>query len=131
VITALTGLLIVAGTFATGSGPHSGDSADVPRMGFDWTGITVVHGVLGAAVLVLGVVNWVTLSRARRRGVESARAGLFVGTVVLQAAIGLAQSLSGLPNVLVILHVLCAALVWIGAVRLSLDATGATARPAA
>jgi cytochrome c oxidase assembly protein subunit 15 len=57
--------------------------------------------------------------------VESIRAGLFVGSVVLQAAIGLVQSLTSLPTVLVILHVMCAALVWIGAVRLSLDATGA------
>jgi hypothetical protein len=30
----------------------------------------------------------------------------------------------------VILHVMCAALVWIGAVRLSLDATGAPRRSA-
>jgi cytochrome c oxidase assembly protein subunit 15 len=124
-ITAIAAILVVAGTFTTGSGPHSGDSADVPRMGFDWTGITVVHGILGAAVLVLGIAHWISLSRARRGGVESIRAGLFVGSVVLQAAIGLVQSLTSLPTVLVILHVMCAALVWIGAVRLSLDATGA------
>jgi hypothetical protein len=40
------------------------------------------------------------------------------------------QSLTSLPTVLVILHVMCAALVWIGAVRLSLDATGAPRRSA-
>lgn len=125
VITALTAVLVIAGTLTTGSGPHSGDSADVPRMGFDWTHITVVHGVIGAAVLVLGVVHWVVLSRTRKGGVEPIRAALFVGSVVLQAAIGMIQSLTSLPNTLVILHVMCAALVWIGAVRLSLDAVGA------
>jgi cytochrome c oxidase assembly protein subunit 15 len=125
VITALTGLLIVVGTVTTGSGPHSGDSADVPRMGFDWTGVTVLHGVLGAGVLLLGLYHWASLRRSRRGGVETIRAGLFVGSVLLQAVIGLVQSLTALPTWLVILHVLCAALVWIGAVRLSLDATGA------
>ena len=51
---AINAVLVILGTAVTGSGPHAGDSADVPRMGFDWLGITVVHAV--AAVLVVRLV---------------------------------------------------------------------------
>ncbi|MFD9475941.1 hypothetical protein [Streptomyces nojiriensis] len=44
VLVAVTALLVVVGTLATGSGPHAGDSSDVARMPFGWTAVTVVHG---------------------------------------------------------------------------------------
>lgn len=122
--TVVTALLIIAGTITTGSGPHSGDSADVPRMGFVWSHVTVLHGVLGALVLVLGIALWVTLARQRPGTAAAHRAGLFVASVVIQAVLGLVQSLTSLPSALVILHVCIAAIVWIGAVRLALDAVG-------
>ncbi|PPH59101.1 cytochrome B, partial [Rathayibacter sp. AY1D7] len=50
----LTLLVILVGTLVTGTGPHAGDSAEVPRMQFHWESVTVVHGVLGTAVLVAG-----------------------------------------------------------------------------
>ena len=40
----VTLVLILVGTLVTGSGPHSGDSADVPRMPLDWTAMTIIHG---------------------------------------------------------------------------------------
>jgi heme a synthase len=112
--------LIVLGTAVTGAGPHSGDSREVARNGLNWTVVTTLHGVIGTAVLVLGVV---LLVLARRAGLRLAahRATFFVVVVVLQALLGLAQALTGLPEVLVALHVLGSALVWVGALRVLLD----------
>jgi heme a synthase len=120
---AVTLVLICAGTLATGSGPHSGQAPDgspVARMAFDWLAVTWVHGLLAAATLGLGVLLIVIL-RAPGEKVARERAVFFVGAVVVQGVIGVVQAVIGLPDVLVILHVVGAALVWVGAVRLVLD----------
>jgi cytochrome c oxidase assembly protein subunit 15 len=120
---AVTLVLIMAGTLATGSGPHSGQAADgspVQRMGFDWLAVTWVHGLLAAATLALGILLVVIL-RAPGEKVARERAVFFVAAVVVQGAIGVFQAIAGLPDALVILHVVGAALVWVGAVRLVLD----------
>ena len=120
---AVTFVLICAGTVATGSGPHSGQAPDgspVQRMAVDWLAATWVHGLLAAATLALGVVLVVIL-RAPAERVARERAGFFVGAVIVQGIIGVVQSVTGLPQVFVILHVLGASLVWIGAMRLLLD----------
>jgi len=52
---------------------------------------------------------------ARRRAIT------FVIVVVLQAALGLAQALLGLPEWMVVLHLLGSALVWVGVLRVLLD----------
>ncbi|PJJ63193.1 COX15/CtaA family protein [Compostimonas suwonensis] len=120
-LVAVTLVLILVGTLVTGSGPHSGDSADVPRMAFDWAGVTVVHGVLGTATLVLAVILLVVLRRTPGAELARQRTVTFVVVVILQAGIGLVQSLIGLPEVLVALHLLGAALVWVGVLRVLLD----------
>ncbi|MGA1837122.1 COX15/CtaA family protein [Herbiconiux sp. 11R-BC] len=121
VLVAVTAVLIVAGTLVTGTGPHAGDSADVPRMPFQWAGVTVLHGVLGALTLVLGIALYAALLRVPDASLARRRALTFVVVVVAQAAIGLAQALLGLPEWLVVLHLLGSALVWVGALRVLLD----------
>jgi cytochrome c oxidase assembly protein subunit 15 len=121
VLVAVTAVLIIVGTLVTGTGPHAGDSADVPRMPFHWEGVTVVHGVLGTLTLVLGVVLLVAVLRVPGATLARRRAATFVVVVVIQALIGLAQALLGLPEWLVVLHLLGSALVWVGALRVLLD----------
>jgi heme a synthase len=119
----VTFLLICAGTVATGSGPHSGQAPDgspVKRMAVDWLAATWVHGLLAGATLVLGLVLLVIL-RTPGEKVARERAAFFVAAVVVQGVIGVIQAVTGLPDVFVILHVVGAALVWVGAVRLVLD----------
>ena len=117
-----TAVLVVVGTMVSGSGPHSGDSADVPRMQLDWTTVTIVHGVLGALVfgiaLALLVTNRGTDARARliRR-----RVVVFLIVALAQGLAGTVQALTGLPAALVSFHLLGAALVWVGALRVLLD----------
>ncbi|MFC4244674.1 heme A synthase [Gryllotalpicola reticulitermitis] len=120
---AVTFLLICTGTVATGSGPHSGQAEDgtpVQRMAVDWLAATWVHGLLAGATLVLGVLLLVIL-RTPGEKLARERAGFFLAAVLVQGAIGVIQAVTGLPDVFVILHVVGASLVWVGAVRLVLD----------
>ena len=117
-----TAVLVVVGTLVTGSGPHSGDSADVPRMGFVWEHVTVVHAVLGTATVVIAILLWISLRGAGQAALARRRVLFFLALTVLQGGIGTVQALSGLPELLVALHLLGAALVWIGAIRVLLDA---------
>ncbi|GGX60952.1 cytochrome b561 [Streptomyces minutiscleroticus] len=127
-----TALPLVVGTAATGSGPHAGDSSDVNRMPFDWTDVTVAHGLIAAGCLVLGVRLFAGLpegSPARRR------TGAFLTVFPAQGLVGVFQSLTSLPAAAVVLHLFGAALVWAGAVRVALavpsrPATGPAAQPA-
>ena len=126
----LTAIIIVIGTLVTGSGPHAGDSADVPRMPFNWTGITVLHGVLTIAPLVLVLILWAS---ARKQGKNDLwfKSVAYLGTYALQAAIGIVQSFTGLPEWLVVLHLCGAAFLWIGAVRLFITSRTSLKEPAA
>ncbi len=121
VLVVATAVLILVGTLVTGTGPHAGDSADVPRMAFVWEQVTVVHGVLGMVVLVLGVVVLVGVRRVPGASLALRRVVTFVVVVVLQAALGIAQALLGLPEWMVVLHLLGSALVWVGGLRVLLD----------
>lgn len=132
-LVAVTALLVFVGTLVTGSGPHAGDSSDVPRMPFDWTAVTIVHGALAGAVLVLAGALLHALPKdgfgaARRKAV------VFLAVLLSQGLVGLAQSVTALPSLLVMLHLLGSALVWIGALQVYLTVakarSGQTAPPA-
>jgi cytochrome c oxidase assembly protein subunit 15 len=120
-LVAVTLLVILVGTLVTGTGPHAGDSAEVPRMQFHWESVTVVHGVLGTASLVLGIALLVLLARAPGSELARRRVVAFLLVVAIQAVVGVAQSLLALPEALVAVHLLGSALVWVGAVRVLLD----------
>ncbi|MFB2582634.1 heme A synthase [Herbiconiux sp. P15] len=121
VLVVSTAVLIVVGTLVTGTGPHAGDSADVPRMAFVWEHVTIAHGVLGTLVLVLGIALYVLVSRVPGAALARRRALTFVIVVVVQALLGVAQALTGLPEWMVVLHLLGSALVWVGVLRVLLD----------
>jgi cytochrome c oxidase assembly protein subunit 15 len=120
-LVSVTAALIVAGTLVSGSGPHSGDTVAVPRMAFDWIDVTVVHGALGALTLAIGIALSVVLLRVPDAGLARRRTYTFIAVVLAQGAIGVVQALTSLPDALVALHLLGAALVWVGALRVLLD----------
>jgi cytochrome c oxidase assembly protein subunit 15 len=113
---AVTAALVVVGTLVSGAGPHAGDSGDVARNGIDWPTLVWVHGTLAAAVILLTVGFVIWMPRARRTAI------VLLVILLLQGVVGVVQALNGLPSVLVALHVLGAALVWVGAIRVVLDA---------
>ncbi|MFG2089961.1 MULTISPECIES: heme A synthase [unclassified Spirillospora] len=109
--------VLVAGTVVTGTGPHAGD-ADSRRYGFDITDVARIHSVLAWVTTALTVLVLVALYRtgapaaARRRGHELAV------LIVLQGAVGYLQYFLGVPEGLVLLHMLGSVLMWIAAFRL-------------
>ena len=116
-----TGALVATGTLVTGSGPHAGDSEDVPRMGFDWSTVVVVHGASALTVLVLAVALAFRLRTEEGSALALRRVGFFLLVLLAQMTLGVTQSLLGIPVLLVALHGVLAALVWVGALRVLLD----------
>lgn len=116
VLVVLTAVLVVVGTIVSGSGPHSGDSRDVPRIGLDWTAVVWVHAVIATVVVLLTIAIAVLAPEVRRRAIT------LLVVLLLQWALGDVQSLTGLPEALVAIHLLGASLVWVGALRVLLDA---------
>jgi cytochrome c oxidase assembly protein subunit 15 len=112
-ITALTLVIIVLGTLVTGTGPHAGDTAEVPRLNIDPVTITHVHATAVQLFfgLIIGLIVAVLANNSPRIFLKRS---LIVLTVALgQGAIGYIQYFTGLPWVLVAAHVLGACLLWI------------------
>lgn len=107
---AAAAVVLVLGTLVTGSGPHSGDADQPARFGFDPRTISWVHAdsVLLFCGLVVGMVVAVHLLPAAHRTRTAWRAVLVV--TVAQGAVGYTQYLTGLPELLVLVHMLGAAL---------------------
>lgn len=125
VLVAWAGVVVVTGTIVTGSGPHAGDEA-ANRLGFDLESVVRLHGVtvLGFLGLTLLVVHRAGQGDAGPAVVR--RLQWLVGAIVVQGTIGYAQYFAGVPALLVGLHVLGSALVWIAVldVRLAMSAPG-------
>lgn len=102
-------LAVVLGTLVTGSGPHSGDSTS-PRMELNGYVVTRIHVVpvyvLVAAALVLLILIW----RNGRGDMMRNAAILLFASVLFQGAIGYWQYFTGIPVLLVIVHMVGASL---------------------
>jgi cytochrome c oxidase assembly protein subunit 15 len=118
--------LIIVGTLVSGSGPHSGDSAEVPRIGLVWVDLVIVHGSLGALLLVSGILFWFALrAPGAREALVRRRVIWFAVIVAAQGVVGVVQATTALPALLVAIHLLGSALVWVGALRVLLDSNPA------
>ncbi|MEV8313177.1 COX15/CtaA family protein [Streptomyces sp. NPDC059900] len=113
-------LLIAVGTLVTGSGPHAGDSSEVPRMGFDWETVSKLHAVLAWIVVTLTFALWFVLKAVDApKGPLHRTRDLFL-ILLAQGAIGYVQYFTDLPEVLVGLHMFGSCVVWIGVMRVLL-----------
>lgn len=118
-VTVLAAIVMLAGTVVTGSGPHAGDES-AERLDLVVRTVAMVHS--GLTWVFLGAVVLLVL-RMRRdmvMGVAMERATALLTVVVLQGALGYLQYFTGVPELLVGLHVLGSMLVWIAALRLQL-----------
>ena len=106
---ALGGVILILGTVVTGSGPHSGDAA-TPRFGFDPRTVAWLHA--DAVMLFVGLVVAILLAvRLTTTDARARRVWLAVLAVTLfQGLVGYTQFLTGLPEVLVLVHMLGASL---------------------
>lgn len=112
-LVAVTAVVVVLGVITTGSGPHSGDADAQVRFGFDLRTVASVHA--DAVLLFLGL----TIGLLVAARIAHAPAALTKRTLVLlvialiQGVVGYAQIFTGLPQVLVVFHVLGAIGVWV------------------
>jgi cytochrome c oxidase assembly protein subunit 15 len=111
-VLAATAVVVFLGVMVTGSGPHSGDVGVDKRFGFDFQMISWLHA--DAVWLFLGLLIGllIALAIAGNAPVARRRAVLLLIVSGIQGVIGYTQFFTGLPQVLVIIHVIGAVLVW-------------------
>lgn len=126
---ALGGVVLILGTIVTGSGPHSGDADQPARLGFDPRSVSWLHA--DAVMLFLGLVvaTWIAtqLRSSSPRPAQAWRAVLLV--TLAQGAVGYTQYFTGLPEVLVLAHMLLACLLVVALVNGITSLTDTTAPP--
>jgi len=110
---AVTALVVVLGVVTTGSGPHSGDAKSELRFPFDPRTVSWLHA--DVVLLFIGMlVGFVILLRVTSapRSTWRVVVGLIVITL-LQACVGYTQYFTGLPIIIVTVHVTLACLLWV------------------
>jgi heme a synthase len=129
--TAVLAAVLVAGSFVTAAGPHAGDAA-TPRLQVSVASVAQVHAELlfGYLGLLVGLGFALRAVAAPARVLR--RYTVLVAVVVAQGLLGGVQYALGVPEALVSLHVLGAALVTVAAAALwaSLTERPAVAAPA-
>lgn len=110
-IASLGTAVIVTGTFVTGAGPHSGDTS-VERIDAPLQTIARIHSlVVWAFLAALVALAW-RLSRIPESAEMQRSLYPLLGVAVLQGAIGYTQYFTGVPALLVFLHIVGATALW-------------------
>ena len=128
VVTGATALVVLLGTVVTAAGPHAGDR-DVPRLGVSLHRAAQVHGLSVVVLLSLVVTVAALLRRARAPRAVRRRAEVLLGVLVAQGAVGYVQYFTGVPVLLVGIHIAGAVAVWSAAVRFQLGLVGPEVAP--
>lgn len=116
--TILSFVVIAAGTLVTGAGPHAGDS-ETPRLNIAIHTVAAIHGYLVIALLALTIIG--IYKKFDGYAAEAQRyLIIFLAIALAQGIVGYAQYLMGVPEVLVIIHLLGSSLLWIAAWRIRL-----------
>lgn len=122
-IVAVGGGLLVTGTVVTGAGPHAGDSR-AERLPFLVEEVTRIHGLVAVGLFALVAATWYGLrSRGDQAGLRR-RLRAVAGLLAVQGAVGYTQYFTGVPVLLVGIHVALATLIWMRIVQAAM-----TARP--
>lgn len=117
---AVAGLVVFTGTVVTATGPHAGDE-EARRLDLALPEVARVHGT--AVVLLLGLTLACVWALRRDRAPEHAQRAVrdLLVVLVAQAGVGYVQYFTGVPALLVGIHVLGAVLLWVAVVRLNLS----------
>ena len=105
--------VVVLGVLVTGTGPHSGDRVQAVRLDLDPVLVAQAHA--DAVFLFLGLVVGLVLALRAVASPPAARSRSLVlaGVVVAQGAVGYTQYFTGVPPLLVGVHVLGACVLWV------------------
>jgi cytochrome c oxidase assembly protein subunit 15 len=110
-------VVLAIGTLVTGTGPHAGD-IDAPRLDFAITTITRFHS---AAVWILMICTVVFYLSPDLRYETKRWLKIFFFLALLQGGFGYLQYFLGVPEGLVVMHLIGSVLVWISAWRIRLS----------
>lgn len=123
VLTTLSTAVLITGSMVTSAGPHSGDDEATKRLPIDLGQTARVHSVL--VWITLALTAWLAVSTGRggNAATGSPRARRAVTDLLLalvaQGAVGYVQYFTGVPELLVGVHVAGATAVWILVLRLA------------
>lgn len=101
-------LTVLVGVVVTGAGPHAGD-AEAPRNGLDLNVLQHFHSYPAYIALALSVAIWYILLRSKDDALLALRrkiSGYLVLALIIQALIGIIQARTGVPPILVGIHML-------------------------
>ena len=110
-LVATSAVVLAVGTLVTGTGPHAGDPK-VARMPFNPRDITQLHADLVFLLVGLTLATVVAARALAAPPVVQRGTAMLVGLVVAQGGLGYLQYFTGVPPVLVALHVLGATLIF-------------------
>nr|MDT0659593.1 COX15/CtaA family protein [Micromonospora sp. DSM 115978] len=122
-VTALSAVVLVLGTFVTGSGPHAGDHG-AARNGLDPESISQVHADAVFLLVGLSIGLWLALRAVGAPPAAVRAAGVLLVVELGQGLIGFVQALTGLPAIAVGAHMVGSCLVLLA----TLHALSATRR---
>ena len=112
-LVAVTAVVVFLGVLVTGSGPHSGDSETEVRFSFDPQTISWMHADMVFLFLGLLIGLLITLFLFPSTGRMRKRTLILLIIALAQGTVGYIQYFTGLPELLVAIHVLGAVLIWI------------------
>jgi cytochrome c oxidase assembly protein subunit 15 len=113
-------VVLAAGTVVTGTGPHGGDE-NAHRFQLVMTDVVRVHSLLVWALVALTVLLAVRLRQEGASPTVQRTIVVLLVVEVAQGAIGYTQYFTGVPALLVAVHVIGALAVWIAALRVKLS----------
>jgi len=110
-------LVLILGTLVTGSGPHAGDEK-AQRFSFDIRSVAILHA--DAVIFVMGLTIALLVAASVANSTKKA-IYIFFAVSLAQGGIGYAQYLTGIPELLVAIHLTGATIFWIAAWRIRLS----------
>ncbi|MDK8363204.1 heme A synthase [Corynebacterium sp. UMB10119B.1] len=99
--------VLVTGTMVTGSGPHSGDASVgmEGRLAIDTALLAYIHAGCMYAYLLLTVITFFLLRRAKAPHAAQKTSWILLGLIVVQWAVGLSQYYMGVPRWTIPIHI--------------------------
>jgi cytochrome c oxidase assembly protein subunit 15 len=114
-LVAVVSIVVVLGVLTTGSGPHSGDAEAEHRFSFDPRTLAWLHA--DAVLFFLGLLVALLLALRLTDAPDRVRRSswILLAVALAQGAVGYLQYFTGLPIVLVGMHVFGAVCLWVAA----------------
>jgi cytochrome c oxidase assembly protein subunit 15 len=130
VLVVAASVVVVTGTVVTGAGPHSGDipgtNQRATRLDLYVPTVARVHGTSAMVLLALVLFTLLLVRQTRASSIVVRRLTVLLAVLVAQAGVGYAQYFTGIPVLLVGIHVAGATALWAATVWFAL---GVTERP--